>query len=270
MSGRRPSPWSGLACAVAAAGGMLLYVQLTPPLRDPAAPLPRLLAALPGDLPVYGLRFLAAAVGLGLLPLAAALAAGERAATIGLCRPRGGMHGWMWAPLLALAALAGLAASFDPALSAYYPYSRTLAELAARGAWGLFPLHAALYLLLYYLPWEILFRGILIFPFARHVGGADGLQQDGERPLERLRALLRSPGLLAVACLQVIPSSLLHLGHPPAESFWALAAGLPFALVTLQTGSILPALAFHAALGISTDLFIVLRLAVGSGMPGAA
>ena len=261
MSGRSPSPWSGLVCAAAAAAGLLLYVHLTPPLRDPAEPLPRLLAALPGDLPLYGLRFLASAVGLGLLPLGAALAAGERPATLGLVRPRGGMRAWMLLPLLALAVLAGLVAAFTPDYFAYYPYSRTLARLTARGAWGLFPLHAALYLLLYYLPWEVLFRGILIFPFARHIAGTGSDVLGEARPLERLRGLLRSPGLLAVACLQVIPSSLLHLGHPPAESVWALLVGLVFGLLTLQTGSLLPALAFHATLGISLDLFIVLRLA---------
>lgn len=274
MRERRSAPWSGLAIAAAAAVGMVLFAGLTSP-PDPAALGLRGLAGLPGDLPGYLLRFLLSALLLGLLPLGAALAAGERPSTIGLARPRGGMKAWMFAPLLAVAAAAALAGALTPGIGAYYPYSRTLGEWILQGRWGWFPVHAAVYLLLYYLPWEILFRGILIFPFVRAVaaagpggtnpGGTDpsGICAAGEAPLARLRCLLRSPALLGVASLQAIPSSLLHVGHPPAESLWAVPFGLVFGLITLQTGSILPSLAFHAATGIVMDLFILLRRAGG-------
>lgn len=256
---KRPTArdFSGLIGVAAAAVGMVLYAAFTPPLLDaPAAAALPLLGALPGDLPAYAMRFLLAFLALGLGPLAAVLAAGESPRTLGLARPGGGMRPWMFLPLLAVALLAGLVAAYSPGTFAYYPYSRTLMRRVLAGGWGLFLPHAASYLLLYYLPWELLFRGILILPLVRPwMGGLEEVSSPGRR----LACLLQSPALLAVASLQAVPSALLHFGHPVSESLWAALFGLLFGAVTLQTGSILPGLAFHAATGIGLDLFILLR-----------
>jgi membrane protease YdiL (CAAX protease family) len=71
------------------------------------------------------------------------------------------------------------------------------------------------------------------------------------------------PSLLAVACLQALPSTLLHFGHPWSETLAALPFGLAAGWLALATGSILPGLALHAAAGLFLDLFILLRRAGG-------
>ena len=71
------------------------------------------------------------------------------------------------------------------------------------------------------------------------------------------------PSLLAVACLQALPSTLLHFGHPWSETLAALPFGLAAGWLALATGSILPGLTLHAAAGLFLDLFILLRRAGG-------
>ena len=235
--------------AAVAGPALIAYTYLTPPLIDPglAVRMPWI-GRLPGDLPIYALRFAGSFLLLGLLPLLLALALGERPGGLGLRRPRALRPRWVY-PLLVPAILAGVfLGSRNPALFSYYPYSRTLA-LAWGG--GGFALHALLYGALYYLPWEVLFRGILLFPLVRMA----------DRPLaeEGLGAVTGIP--LAIVILQAILSALLHFGHPFSETLIAFPFGLLLGWLALRTGSLWPGLALHALAGIGQDLFNTLRLA---------
>jgi membrane protease YdiL (CAAX protease family) len=244
------------ALALLAAAGLSLvaYTYLSPPLVDPGLPasLPGI-GSLPGDLPAYAWRFLLSFLVLGALPLAAALALGERPAGLGLAWPKPLSPRWVFPLMLAVVILGALAGAYNGPIFAYYPYSRTLTESRPGGAAG-FLLHAVFYIVLYYLPWEVLFRGILVFPLLRLVGGE-------VKPAIR-GAGLKPPannGLLVVACLQALPSTLLHFGHPWSETLVALPFGLALGWLALATGSLLPGLALHAAAGLFLDLFILLR-----------
>jgi len=237
--------------ALAAAAGLALiaYAYLTPPLIDPelVGRLPWI-GDLPGDLPAYALRFSCSFLLMGLLPLLLALALGERPGGLGLRRPRPLRPRWAY-PLLAFLVLAGVfLGAYSPALFSYYPYSRTLA-LAWGG--GGFAVHVLLYAVLYYLPWELLFRGILLFPLVRLADPR--LYEAGPGPVTGIPLLL--------VILQAIVSAMLHFGHPFSETLIALPFGILLGWLALRTGSLLPGLALHALAGIGQDLFISLRLA---------
>jgi membrane protease YdiL (CAAX protease family) len=257
MSAERPGSLRAVALLAVAGSGLVAFAYLTPPSAGSrlAASLPGI-GALPGDLPAYAWRFLLSFLLLGALPLAAALALGERPAGLGLCRPRPLSRRWVFPLLLGVVVLASLAGAYYAPVYGYYPYSRTLTESRPGGAAG-FLLHAVLYLALYYVPWELLFRGILVFPLLRLLVSAAGRRGAAGR------AGSSPPGLLAVACLQALPSTLLHFGHPWSETLSALPFGLAAGWLALTTGSILPGLALHAAAGLFLDLFILLRRAGG-------
>jgi membrane protease YdiL (CAAX protease family) len=243
-----------LALLTVAGLALIAYTYLTPPLAPPglAARLPGI-GALPGDLPLYAWRFLLSFLLLGALPFTAALVLGERPAGLGLVRPRTLAPRWLFPLLLGVVILGALIGAYNAPIFAYYPYSRTLTESLPGGAIG-FLLHAVLYTLLYYLPWEVLFRGILIFPLVRlaAAAGPAGSRSDSRGPA----ALF-----LMIACLQALPSTLLHFGHPWSETLMALPFGLALGWLALATGSLLPGLALHAAAGLFLDLFILLRRA---------
>ena len=232
--------------------GLLAYTYLTPPVAGPglAAGLPGI-RDLPGDLPAYCLRFLASLLALGVLPFAACLALGVRPADLGLVRPKPLSPRWLFALLLAVVVAGALVGAYNRPIFDYYPYSRTLTEVRPGGVLG-FLVHAALYFSLYYLPWELMFRGILLFPLVRLASGKAPAAPGAVSPL-----------LLAVACLQALPSMLLHFGHPWSETLAALPFGLLLGWLALRTGSLLPGLALHASAGIFLDLFILLRRAGG-------
>ena len=256
MVAERPAAVRAVALLAASGLGLVAFTYLSPPLVDPrlAASLPGI-GGLPGDLPVYAWRFLLSLVVLGALPLATALALGESPRSLGLAWPRPLRPRWLFPLLLAVVILGSLVGAYNGPIFAYYPYSRTLTESQPGGAVG-FLLHALFYVALYYLPWELLFRGILVFPLVRLVGGETGLKSREAKPAI-------GGALLAVACLQALPSTLLHFGHPWSETLAALPFGLVLGWLALTTGSMLPGLALHAAAGIFLDLFILLRRAGG-------
>lgn len=130
-------------------------------------------------------------------------------------------------PILLLSAYAG---SLDPAIQAEYPLAKS-----AIGHVPLFLL-AELFYLIFYLGWEFLFRGFMLF----------GLEE-------------RHGAVLAIL-VQMIPSAIVHIGKPASESFAAIAAGLVFGYVAFRTRSILYPLLLHAIVGVGTDVFVALRL----------
>jgi membrane protease YdiL (CAAX protease family) len=119
--------------------------------------------------------------------------------------------------------LAAYLSSRSPAMRAVYPLSPNAADSPA-----MFTLHACSYLM-FYLGWEFHFRGFLQF----------GLRES----LGRTNALL----------VQVMASSLLHLGRPGLEVFAAVAGGLLWGVIAYRSRSLLSGFLQHFLLGITLD-----------------
>lgn len=131
-----------------------------------------------------------------------------------------------------VAAVVGAIGSRDPAMRAFYPFSKR--ALANRRA---FLGYEASYFLFYYSAWEFVFRGVLFFPLAA------------------------TAGLLPALAVSTLASTLFHLGHPDTEIFAALAAGVIFGFIAWKTGSFLYLIPIHAAIGIATDAFLYRKAA---------
>jgi len=130
-------------------------------------------------------------------------------------------------PAVFLSAVVG---SADRRMRAFYPYAKT--ACAGRGR---FVLYGFAYFLLYYLPWEFTYRGLLFFP------------------------ILAEAGLPTALAVQTGLSTLHHRGHPPTEILAAAAAGIAFGLIAYATRSFFYTTLIHALVGIGTDAFICLR-----------
>jgi hypothetical protein len=228
---------------VAVAGlAVVAYATFTPPVagREVFAWLEPL-AALQGDLPQYYWRFLMSLLLLGIVPFVSALLAGERPRDLGLAVPRRVAPAWVWVVVAAGSVAVAVIGAYGRETSSYYPYSKTLLRIVADRGFGAFALHALLYFTMFYLPWELLFRGILVFPLLRF--GAGG-----------------SPAvLLFLASVQAVPSGLLHIGHPAVESLGSVFFGIAAGYLAMRSRSILPSLAIHAGIGILQDLILALR-----------
>jgi membrane protease YdiL (CAAX protease family) len=86
---------------------------------------------------------------------------------------------------------------------------------------------------LYYLGWEIFFRGFMLFGLRNKFGDT------------------------ASILIQTIPSCLMHIGKPQAEIFSSILAGLIFGWAALKCRSIWPIFIAHWGLGAFLDLFII-------------
>lgn len=135
---------------------------------------------------------------------------------------------------LPLAVLSGMIGARNPEMIKFYPLSKE-----ATANVRTFIAYEISYLLLYYLPWEFLYRGILLFP------------------------LVPALGPLPAIAVQTMISTLYHLGHPEMEIYAAAAAGLLFGGIAIVTGSFLYTFVLHAAAGISTDTFLFIRARKG-------
>lgn len=174
------------------------------------------------------LHFIAAAVLLGVLPLVAARhACGLSLRDLGL-GPGRWREGLAWLAVgIPVAVLAGYVATGNPAMRAVYPLDPTVgAEPPA------FVPHA-LRNLLYFVAWEILFRGVLLFGLRPQLGDAG--------------ANTSQTGLSVLA----------HFGRPLTETFAAFPAGLVFGWITLRLESLWYVAIIHWAVGTSMDWFIV-------------
>ncbi len=132
--------------------------------------------------------------------------------------------------------LAGLASgSRDLALQEFYPFSKQAMKSPGR-----FVLYESAYVVLYYLAWELTFRGVMLFG---------------------LMALLPSnfAGVLTAILLQTIVSTVFHIGHPDSEILGALIFGLLSGFVTAAAGSFLYALVLHALVGVLNDTVMYRR-----------
>jgi membrane protease YdiL (CAAX protease family) len=130
---------------------------------------------------------------------------------------------------LPLAVLAGFVGSRDEGLRRFYPLAKAAFADARTFAW-----YEISYVVLYYLPYEFVFRGVLFLP------------------------LIPAIGLGPALAVQTAASTLLHIGHPGSEVLAAVVGGLAFGLVAYFTGSFFYTLVLHAVTGIGTDTFLFL------------
>jgi membrane protease YdiL (CAAX protease family) len=89
--------------------------------------------------------------------------------------------------------------------------------------------------LFYYIGWEFLFRGYLLFGLEKKIGD--------------YWAIL----------FQTLPSTIIHIGKPEGETISAIIAGIAFGAVALRTRSILYPLLLHYIVGLSMDVFSVIN-----------
>jgi len=89
--------------------------------------------------------------------------------------------------------------------------------------------------LFYYIGWEFLFRGYLLFGLEKRLGW-----------------------IMAII-FQTIPSTVIHWGKPEAETFSAILAGIVFGALALRTRSIFYPLILHYLIGVSMDIFCVIN-----------
>ena len=178
----------------------------------------------------HGYQFLAAFILLLVVPcLWIRLGARESFADHGLCLGdwRFGLR-FLGLGVLALALPLYVNAG-SPAFQAEYP----LAGVAGRSL-RLFLLWELCYLV-YYVAWEFFFRGFW------QIG------------------LSRDLGLVGALALQTAVSTVMHIGKPEAETLSAIAAGVVFGLVASRTRSVLYVILLHWYVGLTTDLFCILR-----------
>ncbi len=95
--------------------------------------------------------------------------------------------------------------------------------------------HSIMYLFLYYLAWEFMFRGFMQLGLSETIGVG--------------------PAIL----LQVLASTMLHYGHPASETFGCIAGGILWGYLVCRTKSIFSGWGQHAALGIALDWSLVLK-----------
>ncbi|MCP4580540.1 MAG: CPBP family intramembrane metalloprotease [candidate division Zixibacteria bacterium] len=86
---------------------------------------------------------------------------------------------------------------------------------------------------LYYVGWEVFFRGFMLFGLKDKFGDTYSI------------------------LIQTIPSCLVHIGKPDAEIFSSIIAGIAFGWIVLRCRSIWPIFICHWALGVFLDLFII-------------
>lgn len=224
-----------------------LFIYLTPP-----GPLSEIIPGFPffqnlkGDLPVYITRFALSTVLFAMVPISYLILTRQNLSLLGIKKVE---HNFFkdrsYRLLILLCLIIGVTSSFDSALASYYPYSKTLTLLAAEKHWSYGAIHVLAYILFYYIPWEIFFRGFLIFP----------LLPEGESVNREI-----SPALMVIASIQVIPSSLVHFGHPISETLGAIPFGIICAWLVLKYRSIIPGLILHVITGITMDLLITFSL----------
>ncbi len=126
-----------------------------------------------------------------------------------------------FAPIFVLGSYIG---SHDSAIREFYPINPSAAKA--------FGLHAILFFC-HYIGWEFHFRG-----FLQH-----GLQN--------------SMGQSNAILVQVMASTLLHIGMPVLETYMAILAGVLWGILAVRTQSIWPGLLLHFLLGISADYFLL-------------
>ena len=200
--------------------------------------------AIPRDTTVYLQRFVASAILFGVFPVAAAAVSRVSMRSLGIAAPRK-FGSLSWLILLSICGIAiGAVGSLDPSLASFYPYHPRMASMVAERGALVFLVHSALYLILYYFPWEIVFRGVMVVMVTEPLIG-----ESGRVP----------PIAMLVALLHAASSSIIHIGHPAPEVLGVVVFGAVSGYLAVVSRSLFPALAIHAFAGISLDFFLVVR-----------
>lgn len=150
-----------------------------------------------------------------------------------------GRGDWKLAGALALAYLplvvAGTWVLSDGAgFQAQYPH-----YYGAKIGWGVFLAYEALFLF-YWIGWEYLWRGFVLFGTAPAVGAP-----------------------LAIV-VQTVPFAILHAQKPPAEAYLSVLGGLALGALVWRCRSFWIAVPIHAAQMLSLDLWATLRARTGA------
>ena len=154
-----------------------------------------------------------------------------------------GLGDWKLATGLALAYLplvvVGTWVLSDGAgFQAQYPH-----YVGARTDWGVFLAYEALFLF-YWMGWEYLWRGFVLFGTAPAVGAP-----------------------LAIV-IQTVPFAILHAQKPPAEAYLSVLGGLALGALVWRCRSFWIAVPIHAAQMVVLDLWCALRFRTGASGVG--
>jgi membrane protease YdiL (CAAX protease family) len=135
---------------------------------------------------------------------------------------------WIPAALLVGAVMVALSypSAKDPQYIAAYPLYK-----GAGDSMNMFALHALAYLI-FYIGWEIFFRGFM------QVG------------------LTERFGVWGAIMVQVALSCIVHIGKPDSEIYSSILGGLVWGIMVYRSKSIWPSVTTHWMLGISLDYFI--------------
>jgi uncharacterized protein len=120
-------------------------------------------------------------------------------------------------------AIGGYIASRDPTVAAVYPINPNACHM--------FGVHALTYVL-FYLGWEFYFRGFMQMGLRESLGDVNAL------------------------LVQVLASTLLHIGKPGTETFGAIFGGILWGILVYRTRSLLSGIVQHALLGLVLDWFL--------------
>lgn len=176
-------------------------------------------------------QFLAAFLLLALVPvLLARFVLGRSVRDLGV--RLGDWRFGLWSVIIGVVVLTPVLylGSSDPAIQREYPLTRL-----AGCSTDLFLLWELSYLL-YYISWELFFRGFNVFLLERRWG-------------------------VGIAMLyQVVPSTLLHIGKPQTETMAAVVGGVIFGALAIRTRSVLYPLLLHWYVGAGTDFFVLLNM----------
>ncbi len=137
---------------------------------------------------------------------------------------------------LVVAVLSGLCSTLDKGMTATYP----LINFTVYGEWYFIVTYFGSYFL-YYLGWEYLFRGLLLFASEEKCGAVGAI-------------------LLTTMISALIHTSIGAFGKPMIETLSAIPAGVAFGYIAYKTRNINASLIIHFLIGICTDLFIFLLI----------
>ena len=120
------------------------------------------------------------------------------------------------------------------AFQAQYPHF-----FGAKESWGVFLAYEALFLF-YWIGWEYLWRGFVLFGTAPALGAP-----------------------LAIV-VQTVPFAILHAQKPPAEAYLSVLGGLALGALVWRCRSFWIAVPIHAAQMLALDFFATLRFRTGA------
>lgn len=120
-------------------------------------------------------------------------------------------------------------ASASPAFQQVYPHASIV-----RGDWTLFAMYEAGFLL-YFIGWEFIWRGYVVFGLAPHTGAT------------------------VAVLVQTLPFVMLHYGKPLPETLGAIVAGIALGALSLRVRSFWYAVLIHWSVMFCIDMLSTLR-----------